>query len=109
MKTPKVLPWLARKHGVSEERAELLWASALRYATVKTGWVGTSDYWRAAMERFVALLEKEAQVRPAPFAAWMRIQSRFWLLPLVAAHRMSIAAVQVCKSTCAVQRGAVPQ
>ena len=40
MKTPKLLPWYARKAGVSLERAEALWRKAVREATLETGWVG---------------------------------------------------------------------
>lgn len=61
MKTPKTLPWYARRAGVSDARAEQLWADAIRYATVRVGWVGTPEYWRIAMEQLLALLEAEAQ------------------------------------------------
>ena len=44
MKTPKLLPWQARKAGVSLERAEALWRKAVREATADTGWVGTSEF-----------------------------------------------------------------
>jgi hypothetical protein len=61
MKAPKMLPWLARKAGISEEHAEQLWAEAVVCATVQTGWVGTSEYWRAAVDRLVELIELESQ------------------------------------------------
>ena len=59
MNTPKSLPWHARKAGVSIERAEALWAQAVREATAETGWVGNSEYWGAAMDRFQDLLVTE--------------------------------------------------
>jgi hypothetical protein len=94
MKTPKILPWLARKHGVSEARAGKLWASALRYATDKTGWVGTSEYWKVAMDRFLELLEAEVSPCQPPISAWVRIQSRLWLLPVIAGHGLTLIASQ---------------
>jgi|PlaIllAssembly_1097288.scaffolds.fasta_scaffold549060_1 maltooligosyltrehalose synthase len=92
MKTPKILPWLARRHGVSEERAEALWAEAIRHATARTGWVGTSEYWKAAMDRLTVLLEREArsQCRP-PLAPMVRIQTRLAMLPMIAWHGIALA------------------
>lgn len=92
MKTPKILPWLARKHGVSEARAAKLWASAVRYATTKTGWVGTPDYWKVAMDRLLELLEAESATCRPPLSYWVRIQSRLWLLPMMAGQRLALAA-----------------
>lgn len=62
MKVPKMLPWLARKAGISEAHAEELWAEAIVCATVQTGWVGTSAYWKAAMDRLVELIDIESQL-----------------------------------------------
>lgn len=61
MKAPKMLPWLARKAGISDDHAEELWAEAVVSATVQTGWVGTSEYWKAAVDRVVELIELESQ------------------------------------------------
>lgn len=61
MKVPKMLPWLARKAGISDTHAEALWAEAIVFATVQTEWVGTSDYWKAAADRLVELIELESQ------------------------------------------------
>lgn len=63
MKTPKMLPWLARKAGISDSRAEALWAEAIVCATERTGWVGTSEYWKAAVDRLIELIELESQAR----------------------------------------------
>jgi hypothetical protein len=104
MKTPKILPWLARKHGVSEARAGKLWASALRYATDKTGWVGTPEYWSVAMERLLELLEAETKPCQPPISVWVRIQSRLWLLPLIAGHGLAVVASQVWGRSGALRR-----
>jgi hypothetical protein len=61
MKTPKMLPWLARKAGISDTRAEALWAEAIVCATERTGWVGTSEYWKVAADRLIELIELESR------------------------------------------------
>ena len=77
MKTTKILPWIARKAGVPQARAEQLWAEAIRYATEQTGWVGTSEYWEAALDRWMSLIEEEKLVStsatdPGKFSAPVR-------------------------------------
>lgn len=82
MKTPKLLPWLARKHGVTETRAAQLWTAALRHAHLKTGEIDTPAYWGAASDRWHALLEAESRCRP-PLAQALRAYHRFGMLPMV--------------------------
>lgn len=92
MKAPKLLPWYARKAGVSVERAEALWRKALREATADTGWVGTSEYWGVAEARFLELLKAEQSTLCAPHVeTFMRRQHRMGLLPLLAAEQMYTA------------------
>lgn len=59
MKTPKILPWLARRSGISDHRAQQLWGEALRHATRTTEWVGTPEFWTAAMNKLQELIEAE--------------------------------------------------
>ncbi len=85
MKTPKLLPWYARKAGVSLERATVLWHKALRQSTAETGWVGTSEYWGEAMNNFLRLLEAEQGSYCSPrVTPLVRSQNRIWRLPLIA-------------------------
>lgn len=85
MKTPKLLPWYARKAGVSDERAEVLWRRAVRAATAETGWVGNPEYWGAAMTHFQHLLAEEQATFCAPrVTPLVRSQNRMWRLPLIA-------------------------
>ena len=92
MKTPKLLPWYARKAGVSIERAESLWRKAVREATERTGWVGNAEYWGEAMDIFRTLLNKEKSTLCAPSVSpFIRTQNRFWLLPLNAMEDMCVA------------------
>ena len=57
MKTPKILPWLARRTGVSDERAEDLWRAACQQATALTGERDGPCYWGAAVQTLLDLLE----------------------------------------------------
>jgi hypothetical protein len=85
MTPPKQLPWYARKAGVPQERAEALWRKALRIAAEKTGWIGTSEYWSAAMNRFLCLLDQEQATLCSPrVAPLVQSQIRVWRLPLLA-------------------------
>jgi hypothetical protein len=65
----KMLPWLAHKAGISEERAEELWVEAVRYATNQTGTVGSSEHSKAAIDRLQELIEAE-QVAAQSSARW---------------------------------------
>lgn len=73
MKTPKMLPWLARKAGLCDERAEALWAEAVLHASSATCGLDHVEYSNVAVARLLALIEAEkeliraqlAQVNPA--------------------------------------------
>jgi len=92
MKAPKLLPWYARKAGVSNERAEVLWRKAVRKATAETGWVGNAEYWGAAMENFRDLLAQENSSLCTPnMAEVMRMQHRAMRLPLTIFEDLSAA------------------
>ncbi len=93
MKTPKLLPWYARKAGVSLERAEALWRKAVREATLETGWVGNAEYWGSAMDHFTRLLKQERATLCAPrVVPYVRAQNRMWRLPLLAMEDLFAAA-----------------
>lgn len=57
IKTPKVLPWIARKAGISDERVEAMWREAVCHAALQIDW--NPDYYRAVMERLQELVEQE--------------------------------------------------
>lgn len=98
MKTPKRLPWLARKAGISEARAQELWAEAIRYATARTGWVGTDEYFRVATERWHELMDAERTTAHDPFDLLLRSQVHAGMLPFAVWQRYSlgIAAAWSC-------------
>lgn len=93
MKAPKILPWVAKKAGISEELALKLWRRAAGEAENLTGAAEGSEYWGLAVERFLSLAEDEANgvpadsLTPAPRLSWMcRHQTRMSMLSLMAAQ-----------------------
>ena len=65
MRTPKMLPWLARKAGINDARAEELWAEAIEYVatTPFEPRPGAGD--ELAVKRLLMLIEAEAHaMRP---------------------------------------------
>lgn len=99
-KYPKILPWLAKKAGVPLERAEALWADALRYSTQKSSVVESSEYWGLAMNRLLHLLEVESRklrAMPFGFGPMVRLPAQLWLHGFTAQQAMvSIAANSAC-------------
>ena len=51
MNAPKILPWIARKAGISDELALKLWRRALSEAEYLAGKAEGSEYWTLAVER----------------------------------------------------------
>ena len=93
MKAPKILPWIARKAGISDELALKLWRRAISEAEYLTGRADGSEYWGLALERFLDIVEEEIGttpqygLTPAPRISWMwRHQSRMSLLSVMAAQ-----------------------
>lgn len=93
MNAPKILPWVARKAGISDELALKLWRRALSEAEFLTGKAEGSNYWGLAVERFLAIVEDEVgstpeyTLSPAPRLSWMwHHQSRMSLLSMMAAQ-----------------------
>lgn len=93
MNAPKILPWIARKAGISDELALKLWRRALSEAEFLTGKAEGSNYWGLAVERFLAIVEDEVggtpeySLSPAPRLSWMwHHQSRMSLLSMMAAQ-----------------------
>ena len=93
MKAPKLLPWIAKKAGISEELALKIWRRALSEAEYLTGKADGAEYWGLCIERFLGLIEDEVgntpsyTLKPAPRLAWMfQHQNRMSLLSLIAAQ-----------------------
>jgi len=93
MKAPKILPWIARKAGISDELALKLWRRAISEAEYIAGKAEGSEYWGLAVERFLSIVENEVgsapqyQLTPAPRLSWMwSHQTRMSLLSFAAAE-----------------------
>lgn len=93
MNAPKILPWIARKAGISDELALKLWRRAVSEAEYLTGKSEGSAYWGLTIERFLTIVEDEVgnapsyNLTPAPQLSWMwRHQSRMSLLSVMAAQ-----------------------
>lgn len=82
---PKMLPWLAKKAGISEHRAEVLWRAAQRHAALVTGQTETPAYWKEAMDRLLELIAAEALREDAAsfgLRRWSRLQAKAIEAPL---------------------------
>ncbi len=84
-RSPKILPWLAHKAGISEHRAEMLWLAARRHAAHATGETETPAFWQAAMDRLLELVVAESLREDAAsygWRRWTRMNKHFWQTPL---------------------------
>lgn len=93
MRAPKILPWVARKAGISDELALKLWRRAAGEAETLAGSHDGSDFFRLAVERFIDLVEAESSacIDPESLArqpvSWMwRHQKRMGQLNVLAAQ-----------------------
>lgn len=90
MNAPMVLPWLARRWEVSDERALELWRQACLDAEIAMGKHSASNYWGYAKNRLIDLLDDEVLVRyPVSDTPWIMI--RLNVLRIAAWFRCSIS------------------
>jgi len=90
MAAPMMLPWLARKWGVNDERALELWQQACRDAEAVMGERRSSHYWGYVKNRFIDLLDAEAiAAYPVLDTPWIMIQLN--ILRFVAGVRLWLA------------------
>lgn len=57
MQAPKILPWIARKAGISERAALEAWRHALHEAAAHVGACSGAAFHRVALDRFVSLAQ----------------------------------------------------
>ena len=82
--TPKLLPWLAKKAGISERLAEALWQEAASYAA-RHAELDSPRYFNLAVDRLLEYVETESlREDAASFGVrpWIRSQNRFWAASL---------------------------
>jgi hypothetical protein len=60
--SPKILPWIARKVGISDTRAEALWRKAVNHATGHAGHAANADFYRAAIDYLHHLVAREKAI-----------------------------------------------
>ncbi len=60
MNNPKILPWIARKAGITETMATKLWQRAVEEAKTACGCTEGSEFHRHSIERFLDLVEARA-------------------------------------------------
>lgn len=90
-KTPKLLPWLARKAGIGDERAHALWRDAERWAARHAN-PGSSTYFKLAVDRLLELVAAESLRQDAAsfgWRPWARAQARFWAVSMQVMHEAS--------------------
>lgn len=87
-KTPKILPWLARKAGISDARAESLWREAEHWAARQAD-PGSSAYFKLAVDRLLQLAAAEslrADAASFGWRPWARAQAKFWAVSMQVVH-----------------------
>jgi len=90
-KTPKILPWLARKAGISDARAAELWRDAEHWAARRAE-TGTSAYFKLAVDRLLELAAADSLREDAAsfgWRPWARAQARLWAISMQAAQEAS--------------------
>lgn len=94
---PKILPWFAKKNGISEELAAKLWRRASGEIVELLSSAESSEAHKRTVERFLDLVESESEqgvqdvVTPADFTWMLRHQSRVTFLSLLAVENTSRA------------------
>jgi hypothetical protein len=94
---PKMLPWLARQAGISDERAAVLWEEALYCASRSEPHANSDAYWRKAVDglrRRIAADVAAASEAPFGFGPWLRLPARLWLLGLPGFAAVAAAGVR---------------
>ncbi|MDX5408595.1 MAG: hypothetical protein LPJ94_00050 [Thauera sp.] len=61
MHAPKILPWLARKAGITDHDALDIWRRALDEAVAQAGGRVDASFSRVAVDRLVALVQSSAK------------------------------------------------
>ena len=92
VRAPMILPWLAHKAGISERRAEALWATALKHADRHGGAYASPTYWQTAMDRLQELIALESEREDqASFGwrPWLRTLTRFWQAPIALSDELA--------------------
>jgi hypothetical protein len=105
IRSPKLLPWLAKKAGISESRSLVLWREACRHAAHRAE-PESSLYFKLAVDRLVELVAAESLREDAAsfgWRPWVRAQRRFWSAAVHAYESGSLLATRSIRSLTALQ------
>ncbi len=96
---PKILPWLARKAGVPQPRAEALWRRAERFADSIAR--RRAPVWsKLAIDHLLTSLKAESaqRARAAGMGALWLLPARLWLLTAETCERTTLALTVASRS-----------
>jgi hypothetical protein len=82
--TPMLLPWLAKKAGISDTLALTLWRKAAHHAALHAE-PGSAAYFKIAVDRLLEYVAAESLRKDAEsfgLRPWMRSQNRLWTTSL---------------------------
>jgi len=96
---PKILPWLARKAGVTLPRAEALWRRAERFAD-SIARRRTPVWSKLAIDHLLTSLKAESaqRARAAGMGSLWLLPARVWLLTAEACERTTLALTVASRS-----------
>jgi hypothetical protein len=86
-----LLPWLAKKAGISDSRGTALWLDAERWAA-RRATAGSSAYYQLAVDRLLELVAAESLREDAAsfgWRPWARAQARGWAISMQIAQEGS--------------------
>ncbi len=98
IKAPKIIPWIAHKHGITDQLGLNFWRQAAGEAEGMSGCCNSSDYYRLALNRFIELATEESEkcakrdahdcLPIVPNLNWLlREQNRYWQVNLLATQK----------------------
>ena len=82
MQAPKILPWVARKAGITERDALDVWQRAQDDAAAQAGARSGATFHRVAVDRFVTLATARGAALTARPARSAPIRTRRWPAPV---------------------------
>jgi hypothetical protein len=100
-KTPQLLPWVAKKAGISDHRASILWRESERWAECRAA-SGSSAYYKLAVDRLLELAAAESlreDVASFGWRPWARAQARYWAVTMHVAQAGSALMARGLRQT----------
>lgn len=92
-KVPQLVPWLAHRAGIGDDRANALWCDAEQWAAQRAS-RDSSDYHELAVQRMRETVLAESlreDLASLGWRPWVRAQALFWTVSMQAAQQSSAA------------------